>query len=64
MTIGLWLWAAAGAAFAFAILAGFAESRRQRRTSLDAHGWVPWRGLQVAALFALLVLVILAVKAG
>jgi len=64
MTTRYWLWAAAGAAFALAIVAGFAESRRLRRSSLDQHGWVPWRGLQVAALFALLVLIILAVKAG
>ena len=62
MTTNHWLWAAAGAALALAVAAGFAESRRQRRRHLDGPGWVPWRGLQVAAVFATIALAILAAK--
>lgn len=63
MTTQYWLWAAAGAALLFALIAGIAESRRGRRRSLDKPGWVPWRGLQVAAFFAAIVLAILAAHA-
>jgi hypothetical protein len=63
MTTQQWLWAAAGAALALAVAAGIAESRRNRRTTLDRHGWMPWRGLQAAAFFATIALVILALKA-
>ena len=64
MTTQYWLWAATGAALLLAVVAGFAESRRHRRTSFDGHGWMPWRGVQVAAFFATIALAILAVKAG
>ena len=64
MTTQQWLWGATGVALALAVVAGVAESRRLRRHSLDRHGWVPWRGLQVAAMFAALALAILALKAG
>lgn len=64
MTAREWLWGAAGAAAALALLAGVAESRRNRRRDLDRTGWVPWRGLQAAAFFAVLLLAILAWKAG
>jgi hypothetical protein len=57
------LWAAAGAALAFALIAGLADSRRNRRRSLDKPGWMPWRGLQVAAFFAAITLAILAAHA-
>lgn len=64
MTIQHWLWTGAGAALALAVLAGAAEWRRtHRRRAIDAVGWVPWRGVQVAALFAVLAFVILALKA-
>jgi len=56
------LWWAAGAALAAAALAGLAEWRRARRRDLDDPGWVPWRGLQVAALFAAVALAILAAR--
>ncbi|HYI49196.1 MAG TPA: hypothetical protein VEX35_12110 [Allosphingosinicella sp.] len=59
-----WMWGAGGAAFALAILAGVAESRRIRRRDLDRTGWVPWRGIQVVAFFAALALAILALKAS
>lgn len=64
MTTQHWLWGAAGAALALAVVAGIADSRRHRRRSLDRPGWVPWRGLQVTALFAMLALMILGWKAG
>jgi len=59
-----WYWAAGAAAFLMAVIAGVADSRRQRRERLDKIGWVPWRGIQVAAVFALLVDLILALKLG
>jgi len=63
MTTRSWLWGAAGVAAVLALIAGGAESRRVRRRDLDRTGWVPWRGLQVAAFFAVLLLAILAWKA-
>ena len=57
-----WLWTAAGAALALALVAGVADWRRQRRRNLDDHGWVPWRGVQVAALFAAVLLAVLAAR--
>jgi uncharacterized membrane protein len=64
MTAREWLAGAAGVAAVLAIAAGVAESRRIRRHDLDRTGWVPWRGIQVAALFATVLLAILAWKAG
>jgi hypothetical protein len=34
--------------------AGVADHRRDRRDALDDVGWVPWRGLQVAAIGVLM----------
>ena len=64
MTTQAYLWSAAGAALALAVIAGVAESRRQRRRSLDRPGWMPWRGLQVTAFFAAVALAILALRTG
>jgi hypothetical protein len=64
MTAPQWLWGAAGAAALLAAGAGVAEARRIRRRDLDRTGWVPWRGLQVAAFFAVLLFAVLAWKAG
>lgn len=61
MTTQGWFWTGAGAAAALAVLAGVADWRRTRRRNLDDPGWVPWRGLQVAAFFAAAVLAALAV---
>ena len=54
------LWTGAGAALGLAVAAGIADWRRTRRSVLDDAGWVPWRGIQVAALFAAMALVVLA----
>ena len=64
MTTQEWMLAAAGAALALVVLAGLADARRARRRALDATGWVPWRGLQVAGFFAVLLFAILAWKAS
>jgi uncharacterized membrane protein len=57
-----WYWWAEGAALLLAVAAGFAEHRRSRRDRLDDIGWVPWRGIQVMAVFAMLTILILALK--
>ena len=44
------------------VVAGVAESRRNRRGDLDRTGWVPWRGVQVMALFGVVIFSILALK--
>lgn len=54
------LWTADGIAAALAVGAGLADWRRGRRRNLDAVGWVPWSAIQIAALFAVLVLTVLA----
>ena len=65
MTTQAWYWTADGVALAIALLAGVADWRRtHRRRSFDDIGWMPWRGIQVAASFAVLALAVLAVKAG
>jgi hypothetical protein len=56
------LWWGAGAALGVAAFAGLAEWRRARRGDLDDAGWMPWRGLQVAAMFAAVALAILAMR--
>ena len=57
-----WLWGASGASVALAVLAGLAESRRSRRRHLDGHGWMPWRGLQMTAIFLAVTLAVLAAR--
>lgn len=64
MTIQGWMWSADAAAVALVVLAGLADARRGRRRELDRIGWVPWRGLQVAGFFAILLFTILAFRAG
>jgi hypothetical protein len=59
-----WYWIGAGVALLLAIVAGVADARRNRRDQLDRIGWMPWRGIQVAAAFAALMLVVLALKLG
>jgi hypothetical protein len=63
MTTQAMIWAADGAAAALILVAGIADWRRtHRRRDLDRAGWVPWRGIQVAAFFAVLLFTILALK--
>jgi hypothetical protein len=64
MTTQQWLLGADGASLVMVVVAGVAESRRNRRQSLDRPGWVPWRGLQVASVFAVIAFSILAAKIG
>ena len=63
MTAQAALWAGAGAALAVAVGAGLMDRRRGRRRDFDDVGWVPWRGIQVAAFFAALAFAVFAVKA-
>ena len=63
MTTQAWMWTADGAALAVVLIAVAAEWRRSRRRNLDNPGWMPWRGIQVAGLFAMLVFTVLAVRA-
>ena len=62
MTTQEWMWAADGAAVALVVIAGVADARRNRRRDLDRTGWVPWRGVQAAGFFGLLLFSILAFK--
>ena len=64
MTAQQWCWGAAALALVLAVVASLADRRRNRRSSLDAVGWVPWRGIQVAAMFAVLAFAILGFKLG
>ena len=55
-------WWAGGTALAVMIFAGVADWRRNNRKRIDDIGWVPWRGIQVAALFAAIAILVLAMK--
>jgi len=55
-------WWAGGIAFAIMIFAGIADWRRNHRRKIDDYGWMPWRGIQVTAMFAAIVILILAIK--
>lgn len=57
------IWTADAVALGIALIAGIADWRRARRANLDATGWVPWRGIQIAAIFAAIAFTILAVHA-
>lgn len=59
-----WYWVAGAVALLLAIGSGVAEKRRSRRDRLDDIGWVPWRGIQVAAVFAMLLILFFALKVG
>jgi hypothetical protein len=62
MTAQHWHWYAGALAALIAVVAGVADHRRNNRSRLEDIGWVPWRGIQVAAVFALLLVLVLALK--
>jgi len=64
MDAQVWYWGAAAGLLLLAVLAGLADRRRHNRARLDDIGWIPWRGVQVAAVFGLLAVLILALKLG
>jgi hypothetical protein len=57
-------WIGAGLALLVAILSGVAEHRRRKRRDLERVGLMPWMAIQMAALFAALVLVSVALHMG
>lgn len=56
------LWGGAGGALATAVLAGWREHGRRRRTDPDAVGLVSWPTVQMLALIALAACGLLALK--
>jgi len=60
MTAQASLYMGIGAAFLLFVFAGTMESRRQDRNDIDAPGWVPWRGIQILAVFAALACLVVA----
>ena len=62
MTAQAGLWVAAALAIVISIVAGFADWRRSRRTSLDEVGWVPWSLVQILGFFAATIFAILAMR--
>lgn len=60
----LQFWIGAAVALLLAIVAGIAEHRRRKRRNLERVGWVPWMAIQMAGLFAALVLVSVALHTG
>lgn len=49
------LWLAAAAFAALAVLAGWADARRARRRDVDRPGWVPWPLILILAMIAAVV---------
>ena len=64
MTTQGWLWSADGVALALLIVASAADHRRHHRRDLDSTGWMPWRGLQAAAIFGIIAFTIIALRSG
>jgi hypothetical protein len=58
------LWIAAAALLALAVVAAFAEYRRQRRRDIDRPGFVPWNTVQILAFMLAVIAAALALKAG
>ena len=55
-------WWAGGVAAAVMVFAGIADWRRNNRKKIDDYGWMPWRGIQVSAMFVAIVILIVAMK--
>ena len=62
MTAQAGAWAAAGAAWALALIAALADRARQRRRNLDRVGFMPWQLISILSFFAALGLTALAVN--
>lgn len=62
MSAQQWIWTADGAALGVVLIAGIADWRRINRSSIDGWGWMPWRGVQMAAIFVAAVLTVVAVR--
>ncbi len=45
-------WVGAGLALAVAVVAGFRDRQRKRRSNLDKIGLIDWPGVQIIALIA------------
>ena len=58
------LWELAAGAITLAIVAGYADRRRARRTDPDRVGFMPWTLITVMAVLAALVLTAFALKTG
>jgi hypothetical protein len=58
------LWLAAALLLALAVVAAFAEHRRQRRRDVDRPGFVPWNAVQIFAFLLAVIAATLALKAG
>jgi hypothetical protein len=54
------LWIGAAACVFVAVGSGLAERGRRRRRDMDRVGWVPWVGIQVAAMLGAVILASLA----
>ncbi|WP_066801252.1 hypothetical protein [Sphingomonas soli] len=50
------LWTSVGIALLVAVIAGFGEHQRKRRSDMDRIGLMPWPLIQVLALLAALIL--------
>jgi len=55
------LWSGVAGCVAIAVASGLAERRRGRRDDPDRVGFVPWPAVQLAALFAAVIVAALAI---
>jgi hypothetical protein len=56
-----YFWLLASASAALALLAGWADYRRDKRRNLDKPGWVPWQLILILAMMGCVVCVALGV---
>lgn len=57
-----WLWGLAGGFAVSALIAGFADRRRVRRSDPDAVGWVPWPQIVLISMAGVIVCAAFAVR--
>jgi hypothetical protein len=58
------LWTMVGVLAAGALVAAVGERRQHRRADLDRIGWVPWPAVQLFALFAAVLFLVLALHSN